>query len=80
MSNSGGTATNSMKRITIDYCLQPGNKPVWITPQVTSGADPVVASTSGGSAARNASFGHIFLCDSKTGVAVDDTFIVMQAP
>jgi len=81
MSKSGGTATKSMKRImTGEYCLQPGNKPVWITTLATSGAGPVVASTSAGSTACNASFGHISLCDSKTGASVDDTFIVTQAP
>lgn len=81
VTNTGGAATGVIGRIaTGEYCLAPGDKPVWITPQATPGADPVVASTAGASSACPAKFGHIFLRDSKTGVAIDDGFTVLQAP
>ncbi|HEY2651573.1 MAG TPA: hypothetical protein VGI50_06615 [Solirubrobacteraceae bacterium] len=79
LSSSPSWGTNTVSRLAPGvYCLKPGTAPFWISPNYTGG-HPVTAEASGGSPGCNGPYSHVYIYDTETGTAVDDSFVIFIA-
>jgi hypothetical protein len=80
LSSSPSWGTNTVSRLAPGvYCVEPGTAPFWITPSYTSGQPPVTAEAAGGSPGCNGAYSHVYIYDTETGNAVDDSFVIFVA-
>ena len=79
LSSSSSWGTNAVSRLAPGvYCIKPGTAPFWISPNYVSGY-PVTAEAAGGSPGCNGPYSHVYIYDTETGAAADDSFVIFIA-